>query len=122
MKKILNKIIDLFKVWPELWSFPIGIAMFFLSIPVLRWLDPTSATFDAGVIQVIIVTAVIISSLSTITFLGIKFNFRIMWDYYIKKKLLFDWLNLTPIQRCILFLSFYFGMLYLTVTLAIALI
>ena len=42
----------LWKKYPEVFSIPVALAVWVLSITVLRWLDPTSAVFDAGVFQI----------------------------------------------------------------------
>ena len=50
----MNKIKAFFKRFPEIYSVPIALVVWVLSIPLLRLLDNTSAVYDAGVFQVII--------------------------------------------------------------------
>jgi len=45
---------SVFRKYPELLSVPIAFFVWIVSIPLLRWMDPTSAVYDAGVFQVLI--------------------------------------------------------------------
>ena len=50
----MKQIKDFFKRFPEIYSVPIALVAWVLSIPLLRLFDNTSAVYDAGVFQVII--------------------------------------------------------------------
>ena len=50
----MKQIKDFFKRFPEIYSVPIALVVWVLSIPLLRLFDNTSAVYDAGVFQVII--------------------------------------------------------------------
>ena len=52
MKKIINYIKGLFNKYPELLTVPLAFVVWVLSIHVLRWFDPISGIFDAGVFQI----------------------------------------------------------------------
>lgn len=54
----MKTIKQLFKKHHALVTIPAAILLFILSIPVLRWFDPTAAVFDAGVFQIIILSAI----------------------------------------------------------------
>ncbi|MEI8086565.1 MAG: hypothetical protein WCG93_10160 [Paludibacter sp.] len=49
---------NFFKKYHELLTIPAVILLFILSIPVLRWFDPTAAVFDAGVFQIMILSMI----------------------------------------------------------------
>lgn len=56
MKNFLNAIItaikSFLKKYPETLSIPAALGIWIASITVLRWFEPTSAVFDAGVFQI----------------------------------------------------------------------
>ena len=51
-KKSLQAIKWVFKKYPELFSIPAALAVWVLSVRVLRLIDPTSGIYDAGVFQI----------------------------------------------------------------------
>ncbi|MEH0156462.1 hypothetical protein V6R21_20100 [Limibacter armeniacum] len=54
LKKYLLKLAKFLGTWNELLTIPFGLVLFFMSPLFLRAFDPTAATIDAGVLQVII--------------------------------------------------------------------
>lgn len=40
--------------WNELFSIPIGVALFALSPALFRWIDPTAGTFDVGTLHAVV--------------------------------------------------------------------
>ena len=54
----MKTIKQFFKKHHALLTIPAAILLFILSIPFLRWLDPTAAVFDAGVFQILILSAI----------------------------------------------------------------
>lgn len=52
LKAIILTIVTFIKKYPEVLSIPIAFCVWVASITVLRWFDPTSAVFDAGVFQI----------------------------------------------------------------------
>lgn len=52
MKVFLNRIAKTIKRYPELISIPVIILLWIVSIPVLRFADPTSGVFDPGIFQI----------------------------------------------------------------------
>jgi len=52
LKAILKAIKSFLKKYPEVLSIPAALGIWIASITVLRWADPTSAVFDAGVFQI----------------------------------------------------------------------
>lgn len=110
------------KLWPDFLALPLALLGFWLSIPILRWIDPTSGIFDTGIFQIIIVLAVLLTAINALIFLGVEFNFPMIWDWYKKDILKRDWLAITPWQRFLLFLSLYFGLFILAVWIVTSLI
>jgi len=49
---IYKLLLWLWKKYPEVYSIPAAFAVWLLSATVLRWIDPTAAAFDAGVLQI----------------------------------------------------------------------
>ena len=54
----MNSFNRFFKKHHALLTIPAAILLFVVSIPVLRYFDPTAATFDAGVFQILILSAI----------------------------------------------------------------
>jgi hypothetical protein len=54
----MNRLKNFFKSYPELLSVPVALAIWVVSIYVLRWFDRTSGVFDAGIFQIIIFTVI----------------------------------------------------------------
>lgn len=108
------------KRWPELLGLPLALLIFFTSAPLLRWLDPTSAVFDLGILQKIFLGVLTLLAINAAVFLGIKFNFPVVYSYY-KNLMKVDFLTLTAWQRFLLFLSLY-ALLFLSGALIVSLI
>jgi hypothetical protein len=58
MKAILKKIWKVIVDWNEFITVPLAFILWYLSPLLLRNIDPTSATYDAGIFQVIIFTTI----------------------------------------------------------------
>lgn len=56
--KTLKKIVKFILSWNEFLTIPIGILLFYYSPEILRWVDPTAATYDYGIFQVILFTII----------------------------------------------------------------
>jgi len=50
-EKSVQAIKWVWKKYPELFSIPMALAVWVLSVRVLRWFDPTSSIYDAAVFQ-----------------------------------------------------------------------
>jgi hypothetical protein len=109
-------------LWPDSLALPLALLGFWISIPVLRWIDPTSGIFDTGIFQIVIVVAVILTALNALVFLGLEFNFPMIWDWYKKDILKRDWLSIAPWQRLSFFFLLYFGLFVLSVWIVTSLI
>lgn len=96
-----------YKTIKEYTALIIMVALFFISTTVLRWLDPTAATFDAGVLQVINLTLVKMAVYSIVTWS----IFQTIWPdlaIYFKSSFSSEFLTLKPCQKIFISLFVYF--------------
>ena len=110
------------RLWPDSLALPVALIGFLISIPILRWIDPTSGIFDTGIFQIVLVLAVLLTAINALVFLGLEFNFPLIWDWYKKDILKRDWLSLAPWQRLTFFFLLYFGLFILSVWIVTSLI
>lgn len=110
------------RLWPDSLALPVALIGFWISIPILRWIDPTSGIFDTGIFQIVLVLAVLLTAINALVFLGLEFNFPLIWDWYKKDILKRDWLSLAPWQRLTFFFLLYFGLFILSVWIVTSLI
>lgn len=94
------------KTFTECLTVILMVVLFFLSSTVLRWLDPTAGTFDAGVLQTINLTLVKYAVFLLVTW----FSFGFIWPdlrhfmiYYFKS----TFNQLTPWQKILFSSSIY---------------
>jgi glucan phosphoethanolaminetransferase (alkaline phosphatase superfamily) len=104
--RYLKEALRFIQRWPDLIGLPIALLIFFFSAPALRWLDPTAAVFDFGILQKLLLCTLAMLTINTAVFMGIKFNFPSVYDYY-KKTLSTDLNHIRPWQRIQLFLWLY---------------
>jgi len=79
--KILKSFFAFFAHWSELISMPLGIVLWYFSPQILRMLDPTAATYDSGIYQIIIFTIVQFFIYSGIVWLYMKITFPSVYKY-----------------------------------------
>jgi len=118
MKKLLNII----KLWPELWSLPAVLLLWWLSPWLVLQLDSTAATFDSGILQIFALAIIGTVLANGVVFAGIRFNWRWLYRHYAgNSQISFssDYLKITPWQRVLLSLSLYLGLM-LTFALLVA--
>ena len=70
-----------FKKWNEFLTIPLALLLWWASIPALRWLDPTSAVYDAGVFQTIIFAIIAVLTFNGFAWLLLKINFPIIYKH-----------------------------------------
>lgn len=124
MKKILTLLKALFtylvnksKVWPEIYSLPLALVVWLVSPYAIWMVDPSAATFDSGILQIIVYVVVAITAFNGIVFLGIKLNFPVVYEFYKKTAgLAFD--KLTEFQKICVLLFLYISLLSCCVCLA----
>lgn len=94
-----------------------GILLFFAANVILRWLDPTAATYDAGVLQIINFSVLSFAVYQAITWSVVK-NIWPAIGLYFKELFNKDFLNLTPWQRICVSLFIYFSVFAFLVVLS----
>jgi hypothetical protein len=119
---IYKKADKFISLWPDLWAIPFAVFGFFLSFYFLRWIDPYAGTFDVGYLQALFLTSLFIVATNAIVFLGLKFNFRFLWDHYKDDFFNKDWIKLTPWHRFLLLFWLYSILFSLSVVVFAALI
>jgi hypothetical protein len=106
----VKKLFNFLKLWPELFSIPLGLFVFYTSPVFIRWIDPFAATFDVGVLQNIVFAIVALLFFNAAVFLGMKFNFPGVYNWYK------EWLTADVVEpkenEIKLFLWVYFGLLF----------
>ncbi len=95
----MKKIIQIFKEWKEeFFSIPLSLIIFFISPYFLRWLDPTTGTYDAGIFQIIIFATISLLMYNGLTWMGIKQVFPEIFTYF-QDKFKTDFQQLEPWQK-----------------------
>ncbi len=95
---VKEKVKDFFKKYHVLLTVPITIALFVVSVPVLRWYDPTASIFDAGTFQILIVTPLIFFVILSVAWLAYKIIFGTHHSY-LKNEMKTDFTTITSWQR-----------------------
>jgi len=78
---IMKKILSFFAKWSELVTIPIAFILWYFSGDFLRWIDPTSATYDAGIFQIILFTIIQFFIFSGIVWIYMKIAFPNVYKY-----------------------------------------
>ncbi|GAB2553201.1 hypothetical protein GCM10027189_39240 [Rufibacter soli] len=100
----MNPILSFLKRWNELWLV-IGALLLWPLVPyLLRFLDPTAAPFDAGVLHPIYVTMLVFGALHAFVWIGIKLNFQAVWHFF-QDQFLAYFNHMTPCQKVYFCLS-----------------
>jgi len=78
---MFKKIIKFVTKWSELITIPMALILWYFSDTFLRWIDPTSATYDAGIFQIILFTIIQFFIFSGIIWIYIKITFPNVYKY-----------------------------------------
>jgi len=78
--------------WSEVITIPLAIVLWKFSPTLLRWLDPTAGTYDAGVFQILIWATVALLYVSGVVWLVLKLSFPGIFKFFTKldDDLIFD--------------------------------
>lgn len=106
-----------FRSYPELLTIPIGFGVWVASIPVLRWFDPTSGIFDAGVFQIPIFAVIQFFVYVSIAWMVLGLIYGTIRKY-LKIDFKEEFQLLTPWQKIKLSYSVFFALLFVLVFLA----
>ena len=121
--------------WHELLSIPIALVLWYLSPTFLRWMDPTAATFDSGILQKILFAVVALLVGNGVVWLVLKLTWPRAYKFFDDK---FEtmlgnhsfkeppteaekWYYLTSFQKCVLVLALFISLLLCFVHLVTAL-
>jgi len=67
--------------WSELVTIPLALFLWYFSGTFLRWLDPTSATYDAGIFQIILFSIIQFFIFSGVVWIFMKITFPEVYKY-----------------------------------------
>lgn len=115
--------------WNEFITVPLAFVLFWIGGSVLRWIDPTSALFDAGIFQIIIFAIAAFLLLHGVAWFVLKITFPAAYHFFdnlfesaiTAAEGSYDLHNpnhLTKYQKCVLVLLYFFGCLFAMVLLA----
>jgi hypothetical protein len=111
---------NLLRLWPELIWLPVALCLYWISPEIIRIVDPTAGQYDGAVLQKLIYCSVAILVLNVIAWLGIRFNFRTLFQYYANEfPSRFDYLSTW--QKSCLLLSCYLAYMLLGVVILLSL-
>lgn len=105
--KIWNHIKSFIMLWPGTWAVFLPMLILLLSYPILLKINDKVGLLDPGLIQNIPFGIIQVIVINEFAFLGILFNFSIVFDWYKKGVFKSDWLTLSPKERWLIFLLIY---------------
>lgn len=114
---ILATIKSFFKKRHHLVTIPVAVLLFVGSITILRWFDPTAATFDAGIFQVPIFAFIQFFMYLAVAWLAFRLIFG-NFHRYLTTHMKNDFSNITSWQKLKLSYSIYFLLVALLALLA----
>jgi len=77
MKNLLLKIWKFLKGWNEILMIPLSVFIAVVIVPpILRWIDPTAAMYDAGIIQAIFLALIATLAAVGTAWLILKLSFK----------------------------------------------
>jgi hypothetical protein len=117
----MKKLREILLLWPGTWGLPIAFLLWVASPVLLRMVDPTSATLDAGVLQFMLYAAIAMLLFNELVFMGIKFNFPSVFDFY-KTEFQNAFKGLETWQKVKVLCALYLGLLLALVLLLMAII
>ena len=79
MNKIVKKIWSHLLSWHEYVTIPVALALFYVSPWLLRMIDPNAATYDSGVLQVILFTIIQFLFYNAVAWIVFKLTFPKMY-------------------------------------------
>lgn len=116
MKKLLNFLATFFKNEykqnPQILWLLILLIIWAVSIPILRWIDPTAAVFDAGIFQIPIYGTILFVFALFISWQVLRVIYSSMHTY-LKTEFKNDFKTLLPWQKTLVSLSVFFLLLFL---------
>lgn len=80
MGKIFNKIVKTMMQWAEFIFLPLGLILWYYSGSLLRMIDPTAATYDSGIFQIILFTIISFFILTGVIWIYLKITFPKVYE------------------------------------------
>lgn len=77
----LKKVIRFISRWAEFIFLPLGILLWVYSGELLRMIDPTAATYDSGIFQIILFTIIQFFIFTSVIWIYLKITFPKVYDY-----------------------------------------
>jgi hypothetical protein len=116
-KPFFRKVRSFAKVWREFSSILVGLLLWFNSPILLRMLDPTAGTYDAGVFQIYLFAVIGLYILHGV----VRILMKLIWptsDHYLDNQFAHDFQLIAPWQKLKLSVSIFFALLFALVLLA----
>jgi hypothetical protein len=79
MKKLSKHLLRHVLKWHEYFTVPIALLLWYVSPSILRWIDPTAATYDAGIFQVILFTTIQFLIYNALAWIAFRLTFPGMY-------------------------------------------
>ncbi|MEM9388840.1 MAG: hypothetical protein AAGA02_00115 [Bacteroidota bacterium] len=117
MKYILKKAWNYIKLWRELFSIAVGLILWSYSPVLLRRIDPTAGTYDAGIFQIYLFAIIGIFILHGI----VRILMKLIWptpEDYLDNQFGHDFKHIEPWQKLKLSTFIFFAFLFAAVLLA----
>jgi hypothetical protein len=117
----MNNILSFIKKYPEVLAIPTALIFWKLSVYVLRFLDPTSGIYDAGIFQIPIFAAIQFFVFVSIAWLTMKLLYGTLRQY-LRFGFKVDFQDFTGWQKAKLAFFVFFALVFLLAYLAHTLI
>jgi hypothetical protein len=79
----MKKIFDTFRQFPEIIALPCAVLVFWLSPRILHQFDSSAGVVDTGMLQFLFLSIPSVLLFNLLSFLGIKYNFKHLYQCYI---------------------------------------
>lgn len=114
LKKILRSILVFLIEWNEFVTVPLSLLLFAVGGMLIRRLDPTAGLYDLGIFQALFFAIAAFLLLHGIAWFALKITlpgmFKTLSNYLDWKRPEFH--ELTPLQKCVIGLSYLFACLF----------
>lgn len=78
----MTKIWKFLLTWHEFISVPLAILLFWFSPYLLRLIDPTAASYDAGILQKLVIALIAVFLFNGFAWFMLKINFPQVYNYF----------------------------------------
>lgn len=81
LKNFGKRLLKFLASWSEIVTIPLALVLWYFSDTFLRWLDPTAATYDAGIFQIILFAIIQFFIFSGVIWIFMKITFPEVYRY-----------------------------------------